>query len=65
MSRSSLSEWSARHNSFIFLKCSTMSSFFKVDKELASVSVSFHSINEKNRASIFPLGSVTDGVRLI
>ena len=61
MSRSSLSEWSARHNSFIFLKCSTMSSFFRVDRELASVSVSFHSINEKI-ASIFHQGSVTYGV---
>ena len=56
MSRSSLSEWSARHNSFIFLKCSTMSSFFKVDKELASVSVSFHSINEKIARLFSPKG---------
>ena len=56
MSRSSLSEWSARHNSFIFLKCSTMSSFFRVDKELASVSVIFHSINEKVARLFSPKG---------
>ena len=31
-----------------------MSSFFRVDKELASVSVSFHSINEKKSRVYFP-----------
>ena len=33
-----------------------MSSFFKVDKELASVSVSFHSINEKIARLFSPKG---------
>ena len=45
-------------STFIFLKCSTMSSFFRVDKELAFVSVSFHSINEKI-ARLFSLKGVS------